>query len=422
MAARRPRGPRAGARRSGLVDQLAADRRVEVVVGRAGRAPGRACPRSSTRAGRSAWPPRPAPSRCGPRRCPGRSAKYRSTYGSVSSLLAALPEAETDRLELVVGQVDLAGEALPRPGLGLGVGQRRRAPCVLDPRHRGGLLCERGGRARRGRRHRAWPAGPGSASAGRGRRRRRRAASPPTPASPAAAPRRRRRRPGSQRGEPPAAPRAWARRRSARRRCAAGRGPRRGRLQRQRRPAPPRPSSGRRRPRCPRPGRLRPRPGRARRPGRRRRCGGRCGRCSRSRRGAAGRRSRAAPPERVHGLASSRITRPGVVVGVEQHRPVGRRRNGVGVQPHRLDRPGTGRVRRSRWPGRAVRSRSAGWSAGGVRRITPAARSSSIRSGPAVRSQLSVNVDRSPAPARSQLSKQVVHRGVAEPVPLEVVD
>ncbi len=51
-----------------------------------------------------------------------------------------------------------------------------------------------------------------------------------------------------------------------------------------------------------------------------------------------------------------------------------------------------------------VWERSAGCSAGGVRRTTPASRSSTIASGPAVRSQLALNDDRSPAPARSQLS------------------
>ena len=55
---------------------------------------------------------------------------------------------------------------------------------------------------------------------------------------------------------------------------------------------------------------------------------------------------------------------------------------------------------------RNVCARSAGCWAGGVRRSTPALRSSTIVSGPDVRSQLLVKADRSPAPADSQLAKR----------------
>ena len=60
-------------------------------------------------------------------------------------LLADLPQPDADRLELVVRHLDLTGEALPRPRLRLGVGDRGQRSRVLDLRHRRGLGGERRG-------------------------------------------------------------------------------------------------------------------------------------------------------------------------------------------------------------------------------------------------------------------------------------
>ena len=191
------------------------------------------------------------------------------------------------------------------------------------------------------------------------------------------------------RGTPPAAARSRAPRRRAwrARRRAAGRA-RPGRAAAARPSRAPSASCGARCPRCPRPAGW-PRRGRARRPGRRRRCGSALRTLLQTPARSSGSLDAAAAASTSASMvAVGDRRRPGVVVGVE-HAPAGRRH--VEAASRGSPAPGRWSVQRAvlaRPPRGCVCGRSAGWSAGGVRRTTPAARSSASVSGPAVRSQL----------------------------------